>query len=403
MVAIQKMRVERSLITKFILFYFLLAAVGWLLLQLPISQNTHVKDLDHLFTAVSAISTTGLVSVDVGKAYSFFGQFILLLLIQFGGILFMIFSYFIILSYKQKPINYNLVKQVFLFTSTCEVIGAVLLYFFFRNAGIEHPFWNAIFHSISAFCAAGFSLFSSNLLGFRDHLGINVTLSLLSIFGCVGLFLWLDSFKRMALRTFRAFTTWVILAGALLFMLMAHQNMVIAFFQTISAATTVGFNTIDLKILPSIGLFLLMVLMLYGGALTGNGINMKSTSVIGLMKLVFDMQKSYRRGQKVLLKRILFTLSTCICFLLTLTIFLGPLLLFEKESTLSLLFEAVSALCTVGLSMGITAELSAFGKSMIILLMLIGRSGILILGFVLSSQLMKMRSADVVSSVKPFV
>jgi trk system potassium uptake protein TrkH len=172
------------------------------------------------------------------------------------------------------------------------------------------------------------------------------------------------------------------------------QRLLISFFQVVSTITTAGFNTIDIRVLSQGTLLFLMLLMLFGASLTGSGTNMKGTSFKSLLKLMINV--TYRKraaclwGQKILLKRVQLASSTFIHYALVLSITSLLLILIEKHPFLPILFETASALCTVGLSMGITAELSALGKSLIILLMLIGRSGILVVGFAMSNKKLSM-------------
>jgi trk system potassium uptake protein len=403
---------ENLFVRLFIIGYFSCVIVGWMVLQLPFCQTSFVTVIDTFFTASSAVSTTGLASVDIGKAFSFVGQLIIVLLIQLGGIGYLMFSSYIILSLKKKMMDFpeknpiaELIKQVVVYTIICEVSGSIILYFFFNNEGAENSLWNAIFHSISAFCTAGFSLFSSNMEGYKNHFGINITLSLLSLLGAFGFFLYMDLFKTatgrktyiFTTRIIRSFATSAILIGSFLFLLTStfttesseFHKLNISFFHIVSTITTAGFNTIDIKTLPHMTHFFLIILMLCGVSLVGCGINMKGTSfavLISLMKDRLTRKKTSIWNQKIFLKRAQIVLSTFAQYLLVLLLSYSLIALIEEQPFLPLFFETASALCTVGLSMGITPELSTFGKSFIILLMLVGRTGILILGFAISHQ-----------------
>jgi trk system potassium uptake protein TrkH len=411
----QKLLRESPLVRLFILGYFSCVIVGWLLLQLPLCQKNSVAGEDALFTAASALSTTGLATVDIGTTFSFLGQLVLLLLVQLGGIGYMVFSSFIVLSFEQKIVNFRkdkhakagslsrditlpgLVKQAITYTLICEMSGALLVYLFFRAEGGENSLWHAVFHSVSAFCTAGFSLFSSNLEGYKHHFGINVTLSLLSLLGAFGFLLSSERLLTLiARRITQSFATSVLLISGLLFLLVTpfapessgFQRLILSFFQVISTVTTAGFNTIDIKTLPQVTLLILIVLMLFGISLTGNGSNKRGTSFAALLRLMTGMLRSKKTtrlwSQKLLSKRIQIAISPFTHYLFVLSISFLLLSLIEKQPLLPLFFETASALCTVGLSMGITADLSLLGKSLIILLMLVGRTGILIFGFAIS-------------------
>lgn len=423
MTPVQNLLRESSVVRLFLWGYFSCILVGWLVLQLPLCQKSVISGIDTLFTTASAVSTTGLVTLDVGKTFSFLGQIVLLLLIQLGGVGYLIFSSYILLTLKQKFLDIHrksslptsslcgdltmlgMIKQAAIYTAICELSGLVVLYCIFKSDGVDASFWSAIFHSISAFCSAGFSLFPSNMEAYKNHLGLNITLSLLSLLGVFGFFLWMDLLKklpdrnrcrRFIARIFRPFVTTAIFISASLFLLMApftqestgFQKLLIAFFQTISAITTTGFNTIDFGSLPSIAHLFFILLMLLGVTLIGNGVNMKGTSFPVLLRLATARVNGKRttalRSQKSFLKRLQIAISPLIPYLIVLLIF-GPLLaLIEKQPLLPLFFETASALCTIGFSTGITAELSTMGKSLLILLMLLGRIGILILGFAIS-------------------
>lgn len=417
------MIMKNPVIKLFICGYFSCVAVGWLILQSPACQTGSLPQIDAFFTAASAVSTTGLVSVDIGKTFSFFGQLVLLLLIQFGGIGYMIFSSFInlnimgrtaellksklasVVSLSNGVTVIDLVKRVVIYTVICEIIGLTALYFFFKTEGIDNSLWCAIFHSVSAFCTAGFSLFSSNLVGYKSHLGINATLSFLSLFGAFGFFLWMDFFTKITdqkiragfIRIMQAFVTSAIAIGVLLFFLTVifpetisgFHKLIISFFQIISAITTSGFNTVDIRTLSLLPHLLLIIFMLLGVSLTGNGTDMRGTSFVSLAKLVangFRKKTDSSWNQKILLRKTQIACSTFIKYVLVLLLFALPLNLIEKQPFLPLLFETTSALCTVGLSMEVTPELSAFGKILMALLMLGGRIGILIMGFAISSR-----------------
>lgn len=412
----------------FFLGYFICLATGWALLQLPICQQGLVTNLDTFFAAASAVSTTGLQTVDIGKSFSLMGQSVLLLLIQLGGVLYMAFSSWIVSTQGQRiialpkdspslPGHFTLAElfvQIARFTLVCETGGAIALYLFFKNAGVENAAWNGIFHSISAFCTAGFSLFPSNLEGYTNHLGINMVLSLLSILGALGFFLWSDLLKTPSLRekgirffarVFSCFTTSVVVTCSFLFILLTtttesskFEKLLVSFFHTISAMTTAGFNTVDMRTLPQSALLLLILLMLVGASITGSGMNTKRTAlpiIFKEMKNCLSGRETLRlRSQKLLAKRVQIATVTFASYFLVLSIPFWILIIIERQPILSLFFEAVSAVCTTGLSAGITAQLSSLGKGLIILLMLTGRTGILLFGFAISTRKFSRKKAE---------
>ena len=172
--------------------------------------------LDNFFTALSAVSTTGLATVDVGSVYSIFGQIIIFLLFQVGGVGYMTFISFMYLAIHNKlqgitkkiasatfslPKGFNIHRfffHVVMFTLCCEFIGAVALSIIFSYHGIANPIWYGIFHSVSAFCTAGISLLSDSFVDFKYDIWINLTLGILSILGgSLGFIVWLDVYKRI--------------------------------------------------------------------------------------------------------------------------------------------------------------------------------------------------------------
>lgn len=373
----------RSVIKLFIIGYFSCFLVGWLILRLPLCQNLPIPSLDVIFTAASAISTTGLVTLDIGQVFNFHGQLVLLMLIQLGGIGYMVFSSWVLLNLNHSPFNFaRLIKQILLFTLICEAIGCVVLYFLFK-----HDLWTALFHCISAFCTAGFSLLSTNLEGFKDNAGVNITLSLLSILGAFGFF-WTTQLSLKSISPIlRSFTTALIVIGTLFFVMTTGDwDVLVSFFQTVTALTTAGFNTVNMKFMSGASMVCMIILMLFGATLTSRNRNIKGTSLLTIAKLLIPKERSHRNF-KALWQRMQIVASTFFHFLFVLSVSMIVFILIEKQAFLPLLFEAASALCTIGLSTGITPELTLAGKSLLIFLMLVGRVGILIFGFVTSMQL----------------
>jgi trk system potassium uptake protein TrkH len=272
---------QKYLIRWFIFGYFFCAAIGWLLLLMPHCQKTSISSLDALLIASSALSTTGVSHIDIQAALSIFGQVVLLLLIQLGGIGYLIFNSFLVLLVNRATLVYSersallarpiqdLFRQAITYSLICEISGSAFLYVFFHAEGIENPLWHAIFHSISSFCTAGFSLFPSNLELFQTHLGINLVLSFLSLFGAFGFFTWRVFYKN----TLFSLTTRLILIGGVLFFVTAHLSSEFSFFNkclissfhALSAVTTAGFNSISFSALPNLTALILILLMLYGG------------------------------------------------------------------------------------------------------------------------------------------
>ncbi len=399
--------------------YIAYSVIAWLLLCLPFSQVSRVHWLDNLFTSVSALSTTGLATVSTSGSYTPFGQFVILLLIQIGGIGYMTFGSFIIFSrYGFLPDRRldialtvfsipsglrieHLLRGVIQFTVIIEIAGAMALYAAFRHAGVEHPLWTSIFHSVSAFCTAGFSLYDTSMEVFRGDIWINSILSIVSYLGAIGFIVCVDVTRRITGKTDHiTLTTKIILGatfmlsatGVLLFFflepsiqgLRAGDRFIASLFQVMTALTTVGFNTVPISALSQASLFLLILLMIVGASPSGTGGGLKTTTfsaLIGVMRSALKgIDRVYFWGKEIPPPRVLLAMAS-------LGFYSGALIagsylmsIFETHDFEQLLFETASALGTVGLSTGITAQLTQAGKAIIIVLMFIGRVGPLAFG-----------------------
>jgi len=376
------------------------------------------------------VTVTGLIVVDTATYFTFFGQMVILILLQFGGLGFMTFSTLFILligkslSLKETSIIENdftegghrniktLIKKIFLMTFTIEITGAVILYFYFSNLTPGKRIFSAIFHSISAFCNAGFSVFSICFEDYLSHTGINITLAFLIILGGTG-FLVLNEILLFFKRKIQKFSKFslhsklviissaiLILAGFLVILieellnknnqLPFGTNVLSALFQSVTARTA-GFNTINLNYLSTASIFIIILLMVIGASPGSTGGGVKTSSV----SIVFAYFRSRLRGrEKVdLFYRNIPTRTVEKAFIVFILSFLlisfSILLLFTFESNFKmndLVFEVVSAFGTVGLSMGITAQLSLPSKIVLIITMFIGRIGLLTLLLALSKR-----------------
>lgn len=191
------------------------ALIGVILISLPFAQKVHVGFVDNLFNIVSALSTTGLTTGSISELYTTFRHIILLCLIELGAIGYMTLTSFFILSRSDNISNNRVkilsaefplpqgfdvkrfVKNVIIYTIGIELVGSVLLYLQFLQNGIEKPLWNAIFHSISAFATAGFSLFPDSLMQFRGNIPINLIIIFLCYSGAIGFIVSMDIYRRL--------------------------------------------------------------------------------------------------------------------------------------------------------------------------------------------------------------
>ena len=412
---------ERNILAGY-LFYMIL---GFLLLLLPWCQKTDVSVIDNLFTAVSAMSTTGLATVDIPGSYTMLGQCLILFLIQAGGIGYMTLSSYIILrathsaGYTRPIINTaisrpegmhlnDLVNNIIHFTIIFEAMGFLSLYMAFLHAGTPLPAWNAIFLSISSFCTAGISPFSDSLCSFETKVWVISTIAILSYAGALGFIVITDIIYKLRRPGYSlTFTSKVILSvtavmtvlGTLALMAcpaMAegpHKEGLVsnAFFQTMSAMTTVGFNNVDLSLLKVGPILVFSLIMFIGASPSGTGGGVKCTSVTAVYSFIVS-QLGFRRtttfmGRPIPSYRIESALTSIIVY--GPLIFVGCVILSYTEpfQLSQLLFEATSAIGTVGLSTGITSELSGAGKVVIIVLMYIGRVGVITFGTALIGRL----------------
>jgi len=417
---------DKSIVLLLIKGYIFLTILCFIFLVLPFSQSSQNDIVDHLFFAVSIVSTTGLAPADFSTSYNLFGQIISLIFIQLGGIGYMALSSFIImkqfdrlpsLSARLLKLEFNLppkyplvsfIYSVFIFTLLIEIIGAVFLYFGFREAGIENPFWQAIFHSISAFCTAGFSLFGDSMSSFSDNSLITTTILILSLLGSIGFIVLLD-FWLMLIRKRKqiTLTSRIILFSTFLFLIISSitiylsdkeliatgwEGMKFSIFQSVSAHTTVGFNNYDIGAIDSGGIFILIVLMVIGASPAGTGGGIKTTSISALIAVLTSILKRRERvtffKKEIPAPNIYLAISSAIFYTFILCLGTWIILMIDGENFAfeKILFEVTSALSTVGISTGITGELSDLSKLIISFLMFIGRLGVLTFGFALISK-----------------
>lgn len=388
--------------------------IGWFLLCLPFTQSQRVSALDNLFISTSAVSTTGLTTVSVSDHYNLFGQGVILLLIQLGGLGYMTLGSFVILSQKTElssvradvgqvvfslPASFRIdkfIRSVILFTLLIEAVGAVILFFIFSRHEVPRPVWSAVFHSISAFCTAGFSLYNTSFEHFKGDFWLNSTIASLSYLGAIGFIVCVDvwrmfkgKIKSITLTSkIILWTTFCLsLSGTMLLFLAEpsirglspDKRLLAAFFQAMTSITTVGFNTINIGGISKASLLIVIVLMVIGASPSGTGGGLKSTTftaILGVMKSAIVGRKDVRFwGNIIPIERILTAVASFGFYLAILVLGVFLLELTENFSFESNLFEAASALGTVGLSTGVTGDISALGRVIVILLMFCGRLG----------------------------
>lgn len=412
--------------------FVIIILVGSFLLCLPISSKSRqfTPFIDAFFTATSATCVTGLVVYDTFLHWSLFGQIIILLMIQIGGIGFMtIMTMFSIFLRKQLSLHEKclfmqatgyyevggtpkLIKQVALGTLIFEAFGAIMLCIpFCRDMGAK-GIYPAIFHSISAFCNAGFDVMGSfgafsSLAPYRFDVIVNLTVLFLIVAGGIGFLVWSDlaknrfKWKNLSLHSKMVLSSSGILigAGALLFFLFekdaslsgmnSGQQFLASLFQSITPRTA-GFNTVSLNNLSGSGRTLLCILMFIGGSPGSTAGGVKTTTVIVLMLTVVALikKKDTLRAGKRRLEESVVLQSAAIVMLYTTAILLASLIIcaIQDFSMEQVIFEVISAIGTVGLSLGITPQLNIVSKIIIIFLMFGGRVGMLTLAMIFATK-----------------
>ncbi|KZE83523.1 ATP synthase subunit J [Paenibacillus elgii] len=406
--------------------------LGATLLSLPISSASGQPTLfiDALFTATSATCVTGLVVVDTGSHYSMFGQIVIISLIQVGGLGFMTMSTlfaFVLrkrISLKERLILQEamnqgsmegivrLIRRVLVYSLTIEFVAAVIFSIRWSfDLGIAKGIYFGIFHAISFFNNAGFDLFGSviapftSLTTYADDWIVNIVSMGLIILGGIGFVVMSDvvdykKHKRLSLhsKVVLSATGLLIMVGAIVIFIFEFTNqktlgslnwsgkILASFFQSVSPRTA-GANSVDIGAMRQASQFFIIILMFIGASpgSTGGGIKTTTfTTLIGAMIAMIRGKEDivlfhYRLGKDRILKAITLTMIA-----LFLVIFVTMLLTTtENQSFLKLLFEVTSAFGTVGLTMGVTPDLSFFGKIMISLTMFAGRLGPLTLAYAL--------------------
>jgi trk system potassium uptake protein len=409
---------------------------GTILLRLPLAHHgPPIGWLDALFTATSAVCVTGLVVVDTGTQFSFFGQLVILILIQIGGLGLMTIGTTVLLALGQSPTialrhvltgiaghrdvirASDILQTVFLVTLIAEAIGAVILFIpFSRSYPLDEALWLAVFHSVSAFCNAGFSLWHDSLTRHAGDPIVNLTVMILIILGGLGfvvlleLRLWIVSrIRKSGNRVRLSLHSKIVLtgsfvaivAGAVVFHIFEQGNvlarmawderLLASVFQSVTSRTA-GFNTVDIGALTNPTLLVLIALMFVGGGSgsMAGGIKLTTATTVAAVAI----QRLRGKHEVHLFKRSIGPVTIQRAFVLCVVaaaIIAGTICLLEvvrgsgqptsagRAELLAVIFEVVSGFGTVGLSMGITADLEPVARAGMVVVMFIGRVGPLIL------------------------
>ncbi len=426
--------------TGIIMLGFIIGALlGTLCLLLPISvrQGQSIDPIDALFVAMSSICVTGLSTVNIGQTFSAFGQAVLLLLIQFGGLGIVTFTTLVLCLFRRRVTlsdrmliqsAYNLDTLTGLVRITMRVLKATLLLegigalgyslVFIPEYGIK-GIWYSIFHSVSAFCNAGIDLLGGNsLCGYSDNIVINVTTIFLIIVSGLGFPVYWEILRlgrshrrrkngsyirKMSLHTRIVLLTTLslILIGVGLTLLFEYDNpdtlgpmawpgkLMAALFQSVTLRTA-GFATIPQECFRSSSCLAYLVLMFIGGSPAGTAGGVKTVTIVLLIASMFanikgrtDVSVMHRKIADDIIRRCVAIVTFSFSVLLILTV---ALLAVQQSNFLDTLYEMTSAIATVGLSRGLTGALTPLGKLIVALTMYLGRIGPITLALVFNSR-----------------
>lgn len=409
-----------------VVVFFLFIIFGSVLLMLPISTTGTISYIDALFTATSAMTVTGLSVIDTGSDFTVFGQVVILILIQAGGLGIMSFAVMIYMALGRKvgfkrrieikqALNQSsldgvleLVKALFIYSFIIEFFAMMVLATrWVPEFGWTEGLYYSLFHSISAFNNAGFSIWSDSLTGYVGDPIINLMITFLFITGGIGFTVLIDVWHKRSYRKLTLHSKLMIVGtlivnavAMLMFFVLEFQNpdtlgalsswkdqLWASYFQAVTPRTA-GFNTLDIGSLndSTVTMILLLMFIGAGSASTGGGIKLTSFLILVLSIIPLLRQKSQINiGLRSIKPSIIFrALSISILSVLLIFTAIFIMTISEDAPFIEVVFEVVSAFGTVGLSMGITSELSPLGKLVIILVMFFGKLGPLNLAFSLS-------------------
>lgn len=399
--------------------FLITIVVGTIILALPISSSSGegTNILDAAFTSTSAVCVTGLVTLDTSTHWSLFGQITIITLIEIGGLGFMSFTTFIaILLRKKITLRERLVMQeamntfniqglvkmvqyVFGFTFGVQFFGALLLSTqFVPQYGLAKGLYYSVFHSISAFCNAGFDLFGTSLTTYYDNSVVMLVISAIIIIGGIGFTVWMEMYEYKGLKKLSVHSKLVLLVtsvllfgGAILMFIFEFKNpgtlgpmgfkdkVLNSFFASVTARTA-GFNSISIPDMSTAGNFLTIILMFIGGSPGSTAGGLKTTTfgiviltVISVIRGREDTEVFGRRFPKHLVYKAFSLFFIGMGLIITVTMLLSYT---ETGATfMDLLYETTSAFGTVGVTTGLTPKLSDIGKVLIMFMMYFGRVG----------------------------
>lgn len=411
--------------------YVIIITLGACLLSLPISHVNELTFIDALFTSASATCVTGLIVTSTSENFTFIGELIIVILIQCGGIGYMTLVIIFYLFIKNKltidekrAMKQSLdlpdlhvgtfVKKILTVVLIIELIGAIILFFeFYQDFELKNALWFSIFHSISAFNNAGFSLFTDSIMGYQNNIVVLFTIGFLVIFGGLGYFVLVEIYenrktsKRFSIHTRIMIygTLILIISGMILFLsiewtnpntfgnLSFYEKIINSFFLSINFRTS-GFNSIDIGSLKDSSLFFSTLYMMIGAGQGSTAGGMKITTVAILIITVIYILKESNQQPNIFKRTIdqkLINKALAIIMCSSFFVLIAVLILIETQNLpfLKILFEVVSAFGTVGVSTGnggilsFSEQFDTLGKIIIIILMIAGRLGVFAFGLIL--------------------
>lgn len=422
---------EHKYVKSIFLGYILIIFTGAIILSLPICRIGELKFIDALFTAASATCVTGLIVTSTSENFTFLGEFVILTLIQIGGIGYMSLVIIFFLFIRQnlnidekRAMKQSLdlptlhvggfLKKILLFVLLIELIGAIILTTqFWEKFEFLDALWFGIFHSISAFNNAGFSLFTDSLMSYQSDTISILTIGFLVILGGLGYFVLIEIYENKKFSKRFTIHTRIMLYGTIILILLGmflflsiewnnpktfgelpfYEKILNAFFLSVNFRTS-GFNSIDIGALKDSSLFFSTLFMMTGAGQGSTAGGMKITTVAILIITVFFILKGSNQEPNIFKRTIeqkIINKALVIIIFSSFLVLFATLVLVETQNLpfIKILFEVVSAFGTVGVSTGngdilsFSEKFDSFGKSIIIVLMIAGRLGVFAFGLIL--------------------
>lgn len=393
---------------KIIIAYILLILFGSILLILPFSTNKEVNYLNMLFTSVSAVTITGLDPIGITETLTVFGKIVIAMLIQLGGLSIITIQVFLLtligakVSYKDRDLSkenigvnhrdgiVKTIKRIVTISIIVELIGIILLFPFFmiRGYSFDQALGHSVFHTISAYNNAGFSILGSNsLMVYSENIYFNIVTIILIILGGIGTLVIYDVTKNKRWKKINFHSKIVLImtailflsSGILFFVLEKNSSIINSLFHA-ATIRTAGFHTYNYLNAKTVTLFIMIIFMFIGGAPASTSGGIKVTTIFTLHKAtkakISNKTPTYKKrkipNNYINKAYLILILSLVITILSTLII-----LIVEDKDFMAIIFEVFSAFSNTGLSLGLTNDLTAISKIVLMIVMLVGRVGII--------------------------